>query len=127
MDGDRLWDIHDRYGDTFTADYCRACPAACADCPRPQLLPQARPAAEAYLRVRTQWNLAPSGLPIGLRHADCIATLRLCQRDLRVGDRGFSRLWAQVCMIEQAYAAAMVEVFDRRRAEAEAQSRNGRP
>jgi hypothetical protein len=55
-------------------DHCRACRSArpeggkCADCPEPDLLPEAEPILDWWLAAQTQWRVGMHG-PTGLDYA----------------------------------------------------------
>jgi hypothetical protein len=106
-DGTRLWDFEDRYGDSFTAEACSQCKTICADCPQPRLLPDAQPGALAYLTCATQFQYAPSGVPTGLRYADCLAMLTARAEALGITD--IPQALADLQHAERARIGAAVE------------------
>lgn len=73
------------------------------------------PGARAFLLCRTQWNYAPSGLPTGLRYADCMAVLRAHASELGVPRAGLGALMDDVRIIETAIVEAARERADRER------------
>lgn len=119
MEDQRLWDFERKYDEWFTSDYCRKCPKVCPDCPQPRLLPDAVPAALAYLRCRGQWNYAPSGLPTGLRMADCMAIVRTSLDRIGVTRADLPQLMDDLLAIESGYVAAYVDIAKRERAQRE--------
>lgn len=106
---ERLWDVGNEYGDSFTSEACRSCPVVCSDCSQPRLLRAAEPAALAFLWCRSQWQYAPSGLPTGLRYADCMVLLRARVSELGLARADLPQLLAQLQVAEQAYVQANVE------------------
>ncbi|RRN78546.1 hypothetical protein EIM50_13735 [Pseudoxanthomonas sp. SGD-10] len=87
------------------------------------MLPDSRLGAAAFLLVRTQWNYAPSGMPTGLRYADCMATWRAHARELGVSRSGLAALMADVQEIE----ASIIEVARERAEEERAKRTHGHP
>lgn len=73
------------------------------------------PGARAFLLCRTQWNYAPSGLPTGLRYADCMAVLRAHASELGVPRAGLGALMDDVRIVETAIVEAARERADRER------------
>lgn len=108
-----LWDTGAPDAEAFTAAYCRGCKSVCADCPQPRLLPEAAPAAAAYMACSTQWQHGPSGLPTGLRAADCLALLRLYARELGLKKSDLPEVFALVQVIERALVVACAETAER--------------
>lgn len=119
MEDQRLWDFERKYDEWFTSDYCKACPKACPDCPQPRLLPDAVPAALAYLRCRGQWNYAHSGQPTGLRMHDCMTIIRASLDRIGVARADLPQLLDDLLVIERAFVAARVDVAERERTQRE--------
>lgn len=103
------------YDDTFTAAYCRECPAVCAECPQPRLLPDATQAAAAFMVCRTQWQHAANGMPTGLRYSDCLALLRLRAKELGIARDGLADLFGLVQVTERAFVEGVREAWQRER------------
>lgn len=80
----------------------------CADCPQPRLLPDAVPGALAYLTCSTQFQYAPSGIPTGLRYADCLAMLTAQAEQLGITDVPLAL--ADLQHAERARVAAALEL-----------------
>lgn len=78
-------------------------------------MPDAWPAVRAYLACRTQWAYAPSGLPTGLRYADCTALLRARWDELGIARAGWPALLADLQVIERAIVDAVAERHEQER------------
>lgn len=119
MEDQRLWDFERKYDEWFTSSYCKDCKVICGDCPQPRLLPDAVPAALAYLRCRGQWSYAPSGLPTGLRMGDCLTIIRASLDRIGVARADLPRLLDDLLVIERAFVTARIDVAERERAQRE--------
>lgn len=71
--------------------------------------------ARAFLLCRSQWNYAPSGLPTGLRYADCMVILRMHASELGVPRSGLAAVVADMQEIEAAIVQAARERAERER------------
>ncbi|MCD7096935.1 DUF1799 domain-containing protein [Stenotrophomonas sp. MMGLT7] len=67
----------------------------------------------AFLRCRTQWNYAPSGVPTGLRYGDCMAILRALAGELGIARGGMPQLLADLQAVEHAVVTAVGELRER--------------
>lgn len=70
----------------------------------------------AYLACRTQWAYAASGLPTGLRYADCLALLRTQRAELGIARDDMPDVIVGLQVIERAFVAARTEVWKEGRA-----------
>ncbi|MBB5885464.1 hypothetical protein DYQ93_11455 [Xanthomonas sp. LMG 8992] len=80
------------------------------------MLPAARRAAAAFLLCRSQWQYAPSGVPTGLRYADCMTVLRVRAAELGVTRAELPALLREMQVVEWAFLAARQEVYKHERA-----------
>lgn len=58
----------------------------------------------------TQWSYAASGIPTGLRYADCQIPLRQFGRTHGISASDMRDVFAGVQVIERAYVAAHIEL-----------------
>lgn len=114
--------MEQEYPDTDLPAYCRkTCPSGvvCADCPRPQLLPENLLSLRAYELCSTQWRTGFNGAT-GLDYSSCIATL---ERYARRWDKEQPDaepidpldLLDEVRTIEQALLTAWAEQAEKKR------------
>ncbi len=80
----------------------------CPTCPQPRLLPDAVHGALAYVTCMTQFQYAPSGIPTGLRYADCIAILTMHAESLGITD--VPQAMADMQHAERARVGAAIEM-----------------
>lgn len=58
----------------------------------------------------TQWSYAPSGIPTGLRYADCAIALQQIGRTHGIADTDMADVFAGLQVIERAFVAAHIEL-----------------
>lgn len=58
----------------------------------------------------TQWSYAPSGIPTGLRYADCAIALQQIGRTHGIADTDMPGVFAGLQVIERAFVAAHIEL-----------------
>lgn len=81
--GERLWDMDEKYPQV-TSEYCReVCKVRCAQCPVPTVLPDNHAGVAAYLQCATQWRASFAGRT-GLDYPACIQVLKLHRRHWRI-------------------------------------------
>ncbi len=91
----------------------------CGDCPQPRVLPDAVPVVLAYLRCFGQWNYASSGMPTGLRAADCLAIVTSQVEAIGITPDDIPFVMEGLLVIEHATVMARIDMAQHKKVESE--------